>query len=75
MNKEELAILSDDTLNSLSDSLNKALKELREKYGKDRLSHPSYTCLNAFCNMIEVELIIRAKVKMEDVMGKPLKDR
>jgi hypothetical protein len=75
MNKEELALLSDDTLNSLSDSLNKAVKELREKYGKDRLEHPCYTRLNAFYNMIEAELIRRKRLELQKVKDKSLIER
>jgi hypothetical protein len=75
MNNEELAILSDGTLNSLSDGLNKAIKELREKYGKDRLSHVSYTSLTAFHNMIKVELTRREKITQQKTKGKPLNER
>ena len=75
MNKEELALLSDEMLNALSNAIGDAVGVLKKHYGKDRLKHVSYTGMNAFYNMIEVELIRRAKIKMQEVMPKPLKDR
>ena len=76
MTNEDIKILSEGTISDLAYSLEMAVAEMEEHYGRECLSQASYIEMSALSAMFQREYERRKEVRIDPkMMCKPLSER